>query len=86
MPYSSLSLGVTYNVTHICTGGNAIQHLSYMHPFESKKCINVVFAKPKLPVILLLIKLELVENKCDNDNSCWYAEILVRVQMFIMKR
>ena len=72
MPYSSLSLGVTYNVTHICTGGNAKQHFSYMHPFESKKCINVVSAKPKVPIFLLLIKLDLVENKCDNDNFCFH--------------
>ena len=72
MPYSSLSLGVTYNVTHICTGGNAKQHFSYMHPFESKKCIRVVSAKPKVPIFLLLIKLDLVENKCDNDNFCFH--------------
>ena len=72
MPYSSLSLGVTYNVTHICTGGNAKQHFSYMHPFESKKCIRVVSAKPKVPIFLLLIKLEFVENKCDNDNFCFH--------------
>ena len=43
-----------------------------MHPFESKKCINVVFAKLKLPDFLLLIKLEVVENKCDNDNFCFH--------------
>ena len=43
-----------------------------MHPFESKKCINVVSAKPKVPIFLLLIKLDLVENKCDNDNFCFH--------------